>query len=389
MKKLIAWMLALMLCGGALAEGAAVPGNDLGFKVLARLADGSKNQFVSPVSLAYALSMAAAGAQGETRSELLAALGVEDAADIVAMNEALRESGLSLANAAFVQNVLTLQPGYEAALKRFEARCFPLDGLDEVNDWAREHTNGLIDPLLSDLDPQTRLLLVNAVAMDAEWWRKFDAEDTREGDFHAPDGDIRVDFMHQLYEYADYGEIDGMQVLTLGYRDSDMAMTLALPKEGALADALAALAERGMAALEVQPMDCRVYLALPRLDISVTNLLSGALQALGVRLAFTDIADFSGISDRPLKIDEVLQKLRVQVDEEGTKAAAVTVVMMTDGAAADVEEPVRPLVRMILDRPFIMVISDSRTGAVAFAGVVAAPEAEDLGDREPETPDWW
>lgn len=382
MKKLLAWALILMLCGCALAEGAAVPGNNLGFKVLARIADGTQNQFISPLSLAFALSMAAAGAEGETKAELLAALGAEDARDIAVLSESLRESGLSLANAAFVQPVLTLNPDYQAALNAFEAKCFPLGDVGPVNDWAREQTDGLIDPLIQQISEDTRLLLINALAMDAEWWHKFDSASTYADDFHAPDGDIQVDFMHETYEYPDYGEIDGMQVIRLGYRDSAMEMILALPEEGRLPEALEALGERGLAALDYEPMDCRVALALPRLDISVTNPLSDSLQALGVQKAFDDLAaDFSGIGDLPLKIDEVLQKLRVQVDEEGTKAAAATIIIMAEGGAAPFEEP-RPLVRMELNRPFIMVIADGTTGAAAFAGVVAWPEAAALGERE-------
>ena len=379
---LLALALALTLCVGALAEAEDVPGNRLGFKALALLADGTKNQFVSPLGLCCALSMAAAGAQGETQSELLSALEAGDPAQINALNDALRESGLSLANAAFVQEGTALLPSYVDALAAFEAEQFPLNDLEPVNAWAREHTNGLIDPFLTQLNPNIRLMLVNAIAMDAEWGLPFDANDTATDVFHAPGGDIQADFMRQTYEYADYGERDGMQMLKLGYRDCGLTMLLALPPEGGVSGALDALASQGLAALDYEPIDTRVWLSLPRLDVSVSNSLCGTLRTLGVREAFGDAADFSGISDRPLKIDDVLQKVRVQIDEKGTRAAALTAVFAIDGAAM-VEEP-RPIVPMVLNRPFIIVIYDGNTGAAAFAGVVAAPEASDISGREPE-----
>ena len=386
MKRMLIMALLLTLCMGTLAKAepaapaSPVPGNRLGLECLRALYNGKDNQFVSPVSLAYALSMAAAGAEGETKAELLAALDATDALDIAALGDTLNGAGLRLANAAFVQPGTTLLSGYQEALAGFGAEGFPLEDAARVNEWAREKTGGLIDPFLDELSDDTRLMLVNAAAMDAEWQLKFDAESTREDTFHAPGGDVRVDFMGQVYDYPRYGEVDGTQVIALDYRDSTLRMVLALPPENGMEEALDALAVRGRDALAFEPMDCRVYLRLPRLDVSAVNGLSGTLRALGVARAFEDDADFSALSDRPLKIDEVLQKVRVQVDEEGTRAAAVTAVLMVDGGEMVGEQ--RPMVSMLLDRPFILLIEDEQSGAIAFAGVVAAPEAPQIGERE-------
>ena len=375
MKKLLCLMMIALLCLSAFAESAEpapVPGNRLGLLALRRLADGTGNQFVSPISLAYALSMAARGAEGETLDELLAALDADGAEDVAALNDRLLAAGLRWANAAFVQDGVPLNRDYADALKAaFAAELFPLDAAERVNAWAAEHTDGLIDHLLDEVDPSTRLMLANAVVMDAKWSSPFEAEDTWQNAFHAPGGDVNVDFMHQTL-YARYAEIDGTQMIRLNYAGSGLCMLIALPPEGGMDAALDALAERGLDWFELPEASTEVTLALPKLDISVSNGLAGTLQALDVERAFSDFAQFGGISDRPLKVDDVIQKVRVQVDEEGTRAAAVTEIIMVDGCAMD--EGPQPI-PMVVDRPFVMVIADGDTGAICFAGAVANPAA--------------
>ena len=378
MKKLLCLAMILVLCLMTLAVPAMgepsvpAPGNRLGLLTLRQLANGTENQFVSPVSLAYALSMAARGAEAETLDELLAALDAGDAEDIAALNDRLMAAGLRWANAAFVQDGVPLNPDYADALKAaFAAELFPLDAAERVNAWAAEHTDGLIDHLMDELDPSTRLMLANAVVMDAKWSSPFEAEDTWADAFHAPGGDVNADFMHQTL-YARYAEIDGAQMIRLDYAGSGLYMLVALPPEGGMDAALDALAERGLGWFGLPEESTEVALALPKLDISVSNGLAGTLQALGVEKAFSDFAQFGGISDRPLKVDDVIQKVRVQVDEDGTRAAAVTEIIMADGCALD--DGPKP-VSMVVNRPFLVVIAEEETGAVCFAGAVVNPAA--------------
>ena len=245
MRKIICLILILML-GLAAAAEPAVPGNRLGLLALRRLANGGENQFVSPVSLAYALSMAAAGAEGETLDELLAALDAKEAGDIAALNDRLRAAGLRWANAAFVRDGVPLDPEYSGALNGlFAAELFPMDDPDRVNEWVAAHTDGLIDHLIDEFDPALLLMLVNAVVMDAKWARPFEAESTWADVFHTPGGDVQADFMHQTL-YARYAEIDGIQMIRLNYADSGLCMLIALPPEGGMDAALDALAERGL-----------------------------------------------------------------------------------------------------------------------------------------------
>ena len=147
-------------------------------------------------------------------------------------------------------------------------------------------------------------------------------------------------------------------------------MWIALPGEGVEMDGLLdALAEQGMAYLTGGASEREVDLFLPKFDLTTENCLSDALKALGLEAPFGSDADFSGISEVPLKIDEILQKVRVQLDEEGTKAAAATAAMVACMAMLPEEEPVEVRV----DRPFAFVIADGETDSVCFAGVVENP----------------
>ena len=400
--------LALLLgCAAGWAQEDAVPGNRLGLDVLAALSDGTKNAFVSPVSLAYALSLAAYGAEGATREEILLALDVPDAAGIAAWTEPLGASGLKTANVLFAKDPLSVREEYAQGVGEFfGAEVFPLDSAATVNGWVREKTDGLIDKLLDEgKEPDAQLLLINAIAMDAKWLSPFDPHFTREDVFHTPEGDVTAQFMRQGLT-AEYAEAEGAQALKLPYLDSGLYMTLILPEEGSVGEMLTLLSEQGPDLFEFGPRSAEsiidgivgqyrannpdlneeglraelqsffrgpepweVSLSLPKLDISTGSNLKGALMDLGVGTPFSMGADFSGLSDASLMISDVIQKVRVQVDEEGTRAAAVTEIVLGDMMAIYEQVPVS----MVLDRPFILLISDEETGAICFAGVVADP----------------
>lgn len=381
MKKIIAFMMMLaLLMGGALAEaapgspleayGPSAPGEKLGMNLLSMLHVSGENTILSPRSLALALGMAAEGAQGDALDEILAALGVETAAEI---SDGSIE-GLKEANAAFTAPGFHLKPEYVETLnERYGAEWFGMDGdvVEKVNTWVQAHTDGLIEELLSEAPAaDIGMILVNALAMDADWASPFIPEATTEESFHASGEDVLVQMMHQQ-EFFDYAEKDGMQIIRLPYRTGNLEMWIALPPEGGMFQLLEILANEGMFYLKSDAEKREVILSLPKFDISDDNTLAEALMLLGVETVFTDTADFSGISDEGLCVDQILQKLRVQVDEQGTKAAAATALMMKAMAMLPVEEPVE----MNVNRPFVFVISDAETGSVCFAGAVENPSA--------------
>ena len=372
LKKILSTLLCLALlpcC--ALAESAQAAGEDLGFELLRALYTGGENVMLSPASLTTALGMAAEGAAGETLEQLLGALGAQD---VSALKDAVPEE-IKSANAAFVAQGLLLKGDYIDRLNEaYGAEWFELDAevVEVVNAWVAEHTDGLIEKLLSQApDPQTGLILINAIAMDAKWEKPFKDYNTIEDDFHATQGDVSVEMMYQR-EFFDYVERDGLQIVRLPYAGGALEMWIALPGEGVsigLDGLLDALAEQGMDYLKDGAQEREVDLFLPKFDLTTENSLSDALKALGLEAPFGSNADFSGISEVPLRIDEILQKVRVQLDEEGTKAAAATAAMVACMAMLPEEEPVE----MRVDRPFAFVIADGETDSVCFAGVVENP----------------
>ena len=372
MKKVISLLLIcamLLTAGAALAEA---PGNQLGFDVLRALTDGTKNQVLSPISLAYALGMALEGADGATEDEIEKALGTDDLDDWIEKNgPKLTAAGLKLANAAFITGEIQPDADYIEDLKKdFGAEWFEMsdDMADKINQWTKEHTDGLIEKLIDgELDPLSQLVLVNAVAMDAKWSSPFEADSTTDGTFHAPDGDVTVPMMHQTL-FADYAETDEALILRLTYSDSGLSMLLALPKDGqSVTGVLDKLSEKGLSYFSFPEEMTEVSLTMPKIDLSAKNTLNDALQALGVRTAFSDSADFSDITkSMSLQIAEVMQKARLVVDEDGTKAAAATEVEIR--AMAALQE-----VDFTLDRPFVAVIAEEETGTVCFASVIANP----------------
>ena len=375
MKKLICILLCIaLLAGTAFAENMekkVVPGEKLGFELLREIYAEGENSVLSPLSLVLALGMAAEGAQGETLAQLLAALGTEDTDALANVPEEIRD-----ANAVFAQPGFPVLEAYRDALaEKYNPEWFEIDAdvVERVNAWVKENTDGLIEQLLSEAPAgDIAMLLINAVAMDADWALPFTREGTYEEVFHALSGNVNVDMMHQT-EYFYYQETGGVQLIYLPYANSSLGMWIALPEEGGMDALLDKLAQEGMGWMTEGVQNTEVILTMPKVDISDSHSLAETLKQLGVTLPFSDDADFSGISGLPLCIDEIIQKARLQVDESGTKAAAATMVAMRCMGTAPGAKP-EPVV-MKLDCPFFYAITDAGSGAVCFTGVVENPAA--------------
>ncbi|MBQ9409308.1 MAG: hypothetical protein IJU28_07990 [Clostridia bacterium] len=399
MKRVIALMLCALLCAGAFAT-AETGCNQMGLAALQSLWDGKSNCFVSPVSLGLALEMAGAGAGGQTLIEIEALLEKDDL-------HGLTIPGLKSADAAFVREEAIILDGYKESLEGFGAALFPLDDLGRVNAWVKEHTDGLIEKLTDALPGDTALMLLSALAMDARWAQPFNSHFTRPELFHGPLGDGYVYMMHDTFT-TDYAELDNQQFLKLYYEDSSLYMLLMLPGDGDANSSLNWLKENKLNAIPFEmesaerivsdiienerrygnepdedalkmirewfdePMPWQVSVSLPKMDILSVCELSGALKAQGMEAAFDkDRADFSGISDIPLYITNIGQRVRVQVDELGTRAAAVTEISYAAGESLYEQIPVS----FRCDRPFVMLIADEDSGSICFAGVVTKPDA--------------
>lgn len=362
-------LVILLMMGAASAE---TIGNRLGFALLKEMSDGTENQVISPLSLAVALAMAAQGAEGETRQQIMDAIEAVYPEDAPFLMESMVETGLRHANAAFLVGEMIPEAEYVSDLEQlFCARWFdPKDSKPKkINRWVEDMTDGMIPSIIEELPVESQLVLINAIAMDEKWQAPFDPLFTREETFFAPDEEIVVEMMNNTFR-AVYGERDNVQLLKLGYIDSSLAMYIALPEVDGMSKVLDGLCAEGMEYFRFREGMVKVALSMPKVDIAAGNNLVEPLKALGIEEMFTDNADFSGISrEMKLKVGSVIQKTRLILDEEGTRAAAVTAIRMDAGGAYLPEE----IVEFNMNRPFVVVIADEVSGAVCFAGIVANP----------------
>jgi len=370
----------------ALRDGNAV----FAGRLLADLARGRPNVALSPASISEALSMAFAGARGSTGSEMASALEFRLAPEPLgeafnALDRSLEDVNgqdvtLDVANALYGQVgqrfrqafLRVLARDYGAGLRTADFEHAAAAARAEINAWVSEQTKGKIPELLGqgDVDPSTRLMLVNAVYLKAKWLAPFSKQSTFPAVFHAPDGDIKVPTMHQIGTFG-YEQGEGYQAVELPYRGGRLAFDILLPTSGGLQSLLSRLAGGGplslLDGLRRQP----VGLALPKFRLDTRFELAAALRRLGMRLAFEPgSADLSGIAGRPgdLYIGSVVHEAYLSVDEAGTEAAAATGVGIRATAM-----PAPPPVEVVVDRPFAFVLRDLDTGAVLFTGVVSRP----------------
>jgi serpin B len=401
---ILSLLLASLLLATPLLSRAAPPpagpdlstaSNRLAFDLHRALRSQPGNLAFSPASIFVALSMPWSGAKGATAAEMARVLHLEGSPEAVlpaagALLRGLNDPGrtaytLRVANRLFAEKSYPLERAY---LDRMAGLGAPLEPVDfrhaherarqQVNAWVAKETADRIRDLVPPgaVDPDTRLALVNALYLLADWLQPFTAESTRPRPFHGPAPARDVPTMHQLATFG-YAEADGLKLLEMRYRGDELAMDVLLP---APADGLTALEERidatrlaaWLAALKPE----RVSVALPKftLDPAKPIALADVLRALGMPLAFDRRrADFTGIASPPdpadrLFVSEVFHKAFVKVDEKGTEAAAATAVVMARAAGMPL-----PAKEFVADHPFLFVIRDVRSGLVLFVGRVVDP----------------
>jgi serpin B len=380
------------------ASSAAAAAHDFGLALYASVAgaDPNANLLLSPASIALALSMARAGARGETAAEMdavLRDLGTDEhAAWIAALDAALsarsgqfpdlsgepREVTLRIVNAPFAQRGFALQPAYLDALAgRFGAglRLVDYAGATEgarrlINAWVADETEQRIEELLAQgiLTTDTRLVLVNAIYLKAAWQTAFVEGATQPAPFTRGDGlAVDVPFMHTSAALP-FAAGAGWRAVELPYVGGKLSMLVIVPDD--LAAFASGLDGAGLAAITESLSSTRVELALPKFGFESRFELNEPLAGLGMPTAFTELADFSGISTQErLLISAVIHQANIDVDEKGTEAAAATAVVMERTSAP------APGIALTVDHPFLIALRDRATGAVLFLGRVANPSA--------------
>ena len=362
------------------------------------LAEHAADTVFSPASVAAALRMALCGARGQTAAELARALHLDGSPgqDVAASGLSLAASGLSLAasglsladgegatlrapNTVWVQSGLRLRAEFTARLSHAAAMLAEADfaaapeaARAEINRVIAAQTGDKITGLLppGTVGTMTRLILANAVYLKAAWAQPFPEGATADAPFY-PEGRDRPALtvpMMRLTASLAYLRGDGYQAVLLPYRDIGLAMAVLLP-DGPMAALRPKVAAAGLGGLLAGAARRRVALSLPRFRLEAAFELIPVLRRLGVTEAFGDHADFGGMTDTErLRIGAVAHKAYVDVDEQGTEAAAATAVVAVAMSAF-----VTPPVALTVDRPFLFAIVDTATGLPLFLGQVSRP----------------
>jgi serpin B len=366
--------------------------NDFAFDLYTRLRDDDGNLFYSPYSISTALAMTSAGANGKTAEQMAKVLHFSfDSKQIhsafaelihdLTGNGLPRDFQLNVAQSLWGDSGLAVRPEFQSLIHaKYGARLGLLNFQDhpeearvQINRWVEERTNDKIKELLqkNDIDPLTRMVLVNAIYFKATWQKPFPKSATNtSGVFHAGTKDAKTAMMHQTEQF-NYGEENGVQVLELPYAGGELSMVVLLPRQ---VDGLGKLEQSLTAArLDVWLNNLsqrEVAVELPRFKVETRFDLAQELQELGMPLAFSGEADFSGISEtEKLRISKVIHQAFVGVNESGTEAAAATAVVLQRAAIAE------NTVAFKADHPFLFLVRDNRTHSILFLGRLTNPSS--------------
>ncbi len=415
MKKWVASLLALVLvfsltaCGGAnnandlmkdvpakavdvlpdMDAGAAAAA-DFGVKLFQNSMEEGENTLISPLSVLYALAMTANGADGETLAQMEQVLGM----DTENLNSYMRayldllpeakDYKLSLANSIWVkddpnfaveQSFLQTNADYYGA-GAYKA-AFDEATKNDINNWVKEHTDGMIPEIIDEIPDEAIMYLVNALAFDAEWAEVYEEFQIREGSFTTEAGVQQdVDMMHSE-EHA-YLEDDMATGFIKYYKDRKYAFAALLPNEGvSVSEYVSGLSGAHLQELLSNPQDVTVFASMPKFETEYSVEMSEVLQEMGMTDAFDWMtADFSrlgtyNVDGMNICINRVLHKTFISVSERGTRAGAATAVEMTAEGAMEIVD----FKEVVLDRPFVYMLIDCETNLPFFIGTMMDVEA--------------
>lgn len=369
----------------------STPANELALGMLRALRTEKGNLFFSTASVRGALGMTALGAKGATLDEMAKALGVsadpaENVAgakkEMAAFKTSAGKAELTIANRLWVDKAFPLAPdftsqataGYGASAEGVDFMKAPEPSRTKINGWVSTTTKGKIAELLprGSIGADTRLVLTNAIYFKGQWADAFKKDQTKDEPFQTSSGAVSTPTMHRTGSMA-YAENAEVSLVQLPYKDSDLALLVALPKDASKLAAIEGEVSGGEVDAWAKSLSPRsVALSLPRFTFSWGRSIRTELEQLGIKAAFSPgVADFSGVSPKAgksLVLSDVFHEAFVLVDEVGTEAAAAT------GGVMAVTSMPAPPVAMKVDHPFLFFVRDTKTGAILFAGRVANPK---------------
>ncbi len=368
------------------------PVNELGFKLLHEVeADENNNTFISPTSLFMALAMIYNGADGVTKSEIAKVLHSEgidveelnkaNASMMSVLNKEVDDIQLNIANSIWLNDKFTFQEDFEKNTKDyFNAEITEIDIADsksaeQINSWVKEATNDKIEEIVdSPLDANLLAVLINAIYFKGSWTNEFDKNETTDRPFQLLDGSVKNVPLMAMKEEFSYFENEKFQAITLPYGDGELSMKVFLPKENSsLEEFKTMLTSENWAAWQKGFEVEEGTILLPKFQLEFEASLNEALKSLGMASAFDENANFTKMinEDEQVLITNVKQKTFIDVNEEGTEAAAVTGIEMGITSA-----PINEPFYMEVNRPFFFTITDDETDTILFMGSISNPEQE-------------
>ena len=364
--------------------------NDFSFDMYQQLGDADDNVFFSPYSVFVALAMTYEGARGDTAEQMKDVLGFEqnDEISLCSFGRIYNllnidaEYTLNTANALwtekdypFLEEYLSFIDNYYMGKATDVDFTNPKNAADIINKWVEENTGGKIEDMLSsdDISPGTVLILSNAIYFKGSWLTQFNVEDTKDRDFEmTPNNKIQVPTMvlKDSKELFNYTETEDLQILELPYNGNAVSMIILLPKENDITIVNQKFTSENLATWMDSMYPTVVDIYLPKFTFKTDYNLKNMLIDIGLDIAFSSNADFSGMNGYGgLFIEKVLHKAFVEINEEGTEAAAATTVHVMESAMPEPSEIFNA------DHPFTFLIQHKETGTILFMGSVSNPIA--------------
>ena len=347
--------------------------------------DPDKNVFVSPSSVAIALSLLYNGASGETQKQMAEVLELKGMSleninsNYQALQEILENQSkieLSITNSIWLREGFRLEPQFVKNNQQYyQAKVTELDfnqpqAKDIINNWVSEETKGKIKEIIEFLGRGDVLFLINAIYFKGNWTTQFDSNLTQEQPFYLKNGEsINHPLMSQEGKYL-YHENEQFQLISLPYGpEKTLSMYVFLPKDNSdLTEFIDNLTPENWQTWLSKLQQKKGFISLPKFKLEYEIKLNEALKAIGMTDIFSRKANFKNMTPAQVCVDEVKHKTFVEVNEEGTEAAAVTSIGIR-AVSINIEQPFS----MIVNRPFFYAIEDHQTGTILFMGIMLEP----------------
>ena len=370
--------------------------NSFGLKLFKEInaEETDSNVFISPLSISMALGMTYNGSAGSTEEAMRTTLEFGDLS-MGEVNESYKsliellegidsDVEFNIANSIWHRDDRVFeQDFFERCRDYFDARVSGLDFSqsdavkDTINNWVEENTNGKIKKILNFVHPDAIMYLVNAIYFNGTWTYQFDEEDTKDDIFHIHGGGTKECKMMEIKSRFKYFEDSLLQAIDIPYGKGNYSMTILLPREGEDIDLLIAeLTQEKWDEWMSDFYEDSVNLFLPKikLEYKTDSILKDVLIAMGMEIAFdSEEADFTGMyNPGGIWINRVIHKTFLEIDEEGTEAAAATVVEMMESAGPGTGHPT-----IFVNRPYLLAIREHHSGTILFIGKIAEPVWEE------------